>query len=147
MKYIPFLILFVLTGCASMNKGPLFTPEVAPSNNALIYIYRDDETAALEIPAPLKVLINEEDIGHIPNQSYIFTYVEPGLVDISTIPWQDFRFPEKLRVYVEIQAEPGETLYFKKTQIIGPYTVFSSLKQVPNIRALKEIKSFHKAIE
>lgn len=147
MKYLKLLFVLVLTGCASMEKGPIFSPEAKSADKALIYVYRDDYEAPLEISTPLKVLINEENIGQIPNQSYIFSYVEPGVIDISTIPYQDFSYQESMRVYVEIEVEAGQTLYFKKTKSVTPYTVRSKLQQIPESKALKELSTYHKAVE
>ena len=102
------MVLFA-TGCATTNHSDItFEQAPAPDTAAsmsVIYFMRDNVNPSLRNPA---ILINDQKIGGLPNNSFLWIKVTPGNKLINT-KWSWDTGSDNDTVQVDVRA--GETYY------------------------------------
>ena len=140
MRSLVAVSLLVLAACTA--SGPIFSPSAQPKNDqALIYLYRVKTPYGAWVP--MKVEVNGEDVGILPNDSYTSLYVAPGALKLSATRWQDFTYPESKRVSVTGNVGGGETYYLRISQDQSGNVYTTRLERVsqevaePDLKVLK----------
>jgi uncharacterized protein DUF2846 len=93
----------------------VFVPTAPPGpQQALIYVYRDADRFGQLVP--VRIRVNGEEIGRLPNNAYSSSYALAGAIMIDATPWQDFAFDERRRVTLSGEVAKGETYFLRVHQ-------------------------------
>lgn len=139
-------IAFLLSACTTLHKGPEFSENAAPREDAaLVYVYREGVTPFWRSPT---LLIDDKEVSEVKNTSFTYFYLPEGTHKVAT-RWALDLYP--LNVDGTLKVEKGQTYYLKLGggMLMMPsglpnalYTTMSSnLGQVDRETALREMES------
>lgn len=129
-KYYLFILMLVSVGCATSNSSKIGFEDaprpVLDDNKAIVYFMRQKVNPSMRSPV---ILINDQKMGSLPNNSFFWVNIEPGNKLISAEwSWDTGAGNETF----QIDIEAGKTYYLilKQTgqQITFPayFSSFSS---------------------
>jgi hypothetical protein len=115
------LCLGFLAACSA--GGPRFTAPAAPSDKAVVYVFRPSSVvggANTDL-----IAFNDKPVAVLDNGEYIPVEVDPGPVKVSfrqKLPWiaLSFRLLQEIGGYSEmltIDAQPGKTYFLELSQV------------------------------
>jgi len=129
---LSFLSAVLISGCAT---GPIYNPVAPPApDQALLYIYRVSTLSGILVR--LKLYINGEEKGTLPNYSYTFEYVSPGHLVLSTKPR-----PTSTDLTVSAEIGAGQTYYFKIYQTASGLFINNHFQMVSPEVAIADLKN------
>ncbi|MCP4596356.1 DUF2846 domain-containing protein [Neptuniibacter sp.] len=105
-----YLVSFIicLQGCVAAGKGKAFQSiEYASSQEAILYLYRDDDTADFRKP---DILINGKQVTELPNKTYYRLVLAPGRYNIQTKWAWDVEVPP---IDYDLELVGGETYFVR----------------------------------
>ena len=128
---LSFLSAVSISGC--MATGAIYSPATPPApDQALLYIYRMSTLSGVLVL--MKLEINGQQTGILPNYSYTSEYVSPGHLVLSAGP---------VTVSAEIRA--GQTYYFKVYQVASGLVINNRLEMVSPEIAIADLKGLRRA--
>jgi len=131
-------LLFLLTACATVPKGPPFeTVQSTPKDDGILYIYDHNRGPRLSSVNISEVLINDNVVGKLYRRDYLAFQVKPGPVKVST------GWGTKLND-VKVDIEPSNQYYVR----VNSHPMFFSMTDkwvirpelVAEQKAMEEIK-------
>lgn len=102
-----FFLAIGLVGCGA--SGNAFAPRQVAPDQALIYVYRDDNLQGSAVT--LNIEIDGEKIGGLKPEGYLYKYVSPGNHTVSC--------KTESEDSVEFKANAGETYYVEAEVVMG----------------------------